>query len=135
MNRESESQCGGDDFLAAQGFSFSWNRLRSCLHALWRRVLRIGQRSPKSLRLCASLPLGERRFVAVVEFERARFLVGGTSSSLVLLSELRDCGAGAEEEMESGAGGLAEVKPGRNWSKENRGNENGGKAHGGQEKC
>ena len=108
MNRENESQCGGNNFLAAQGLSFSWNRLRSCLHELWRRVLRIGQRTPKSLRLCASLPLGERRFVAVVEFERARFLVGGTSSSLVLLSQLRDCGAGAEEEMESGAGKLAE---------------------------
>jgi flagellar biogenesis protein FliO len=34
------------------------------------------------------LPLGERRFVAVVEFERSRFLVGGTTSSLVLLARL-----------------------------------------------
>jgi len=38
--------------------------------------------------LCESLPLGERRFVAVVEFEQKRFLVGGTSASLVLLAHL-----------------------------------------------
>lgn len=135
MNRENESQCGGNDFLAAPGLRFSSKRLRSRLRELWRRVLRISRRSPKSLRLCESLPLGERRFVAVVEFERARFLVGGTSSSLVLLSQLRDCGAGAEEEMESGAGGLAEVKPGKNRGRENRGNANRGKASGGNEKC
>lgn len=57
---------------------------------LWERVLRLSRRTPKSLRLCESLPLGERRFVAVVEFERARFLVGGTPSSVVLLSRLED---------------------------------------------
>jgi flagellar biogenesis protein FliO len=62
------------------------------LSKLWERGrrmgLRIGRRAPKRLRLCESLPLGERRFVAVVEFEAARFLVGGTAASLVLLSRL-----------------------------------------------
>jgi flagellar biogenesis protein FliO len=66
------------------------------LGALWERVLRISRRTPKGLRLCESLPLGERRFVAVVEFEKARFLVGGTASSLVLLSRLADSGEPAE---------------------------------------
>ena len=56
------------------------------------RVLRIGRRAPKKLRLCESLPLGERRFVAVVEYRRTRFLLGGTASSLVLLSRLEDAG-------------------------------------------
>ncbi len=56
----------------------------------WARVQRLGQRAPKRLRLCESLGLGERRFVAVVEFDRARFLVGGTSSSLSLLARLDD---------------------------------------------
>ncbi len=59
--------------------------------------LRIGRRAPKRLRLCESLPLGERRFVAVVEFEATRFLVGGTASSLVLLSRLPDGGKLAVE--------------------------------------
>jgi flagellar biogenesis protein FliO len=51
-------------------------------------MLRLSGRAPRRLRLCESLPLGERRFVAVVEFERSRFLVGGTSGSLVLLATL-----------------------------------------------
>ena len=55
---------------------------------LWERMARVSRRAPKRLRLCESLPLGERRFVAVIEFEQSRFLVGGTSSSLVLLADL-----------------------------------------------
>src|SRR5579864_8033269 len=54
----------------------------------WPRIRRVTRRRPRRLRLCESLPLGERRFVAVVEFERSRFLVGGTSASLVLLARL-----------------------------------------------
>jgi flagellar biogenesis protein FliO len=66
--------------------------LRVRVAALWERVLRLSRRSPKRLRLCESLALGDRRFVAVVEFEAERFLVGGTPSSLVLLSRLADPG-------------------------------------------
>jgi hypothetical protein len=68
------------------------NRLRGWVAGLWARILRLSRRAPKRLRLCESLPLGERRFVAVVEFDAARFLVGGTASSLVLLSRLADVG-------------------------------------------
>jgi hypothetical protein len=64
---------------------------------LWERILRFSRRAPRQLRLCESLPLGERRFVAVVEFERARFLVGGTSASLVLLARLGTGGEGTGE--------------------------------------
>jgi flagellar biogenesis protein FliO len=71
---------------------------------LWGRVLRLSRRTPKSLRLCESLPLGERRFVAVVEFERARFLVGGTPSSVVLLSRLEDSGERVEGAAETSEG-------------------------------
>jgi flagellar biogenesis protein FliO len=69
--------------------------------ALWERILRLSRRAPRRLRLCESLALGERRFVAVVEFEAARFLVGGTPSSVVLLSRLPDAGAlGDDKEKE-----------------------------------
>jgi flagellar biogenesis protein FliO len=54
----------------------------------WQSLLRISRRAPRRLRLCESLPLGDRRFVAVVEFDQARFLVGGTPASLVLLARL-----------------------------------------------
>jgi flagellar biogenesis protein FliO len=57
---------------------------------LWNRVLRLGRRAPRRLRLAESLPLGEHRFVAVVEFEQWRFLLGGTASSLVLLARLAE---------------------------------------------
>ncbi len=67
------------------------NGLRGRVLEFWERVLRLGRRAPRRLRLCESLPLGERRFVAVVEFEAERFLVGGTPSSMVLLSRLADC--------------------------------------------
>jgi flagellar biogenesis protein FliO len=56
-----------------------------------KRILRINRR-PRRLRLCESLPLGDRRFVAVVEFEQSRFLVGGTAGSLVLLAKLEGPG-------------------------------------------
>lgn len=62
--------------------------MRRRLGSLWRQTARLSGRTPRRLRLCESLQLGERRFVAVVEFEEARFLVGGTPSSLVLLSRL-----------------------------------------------
>jgi flagellar biogenesis protein FliO len=72
------------------------------MHGFWRRLLRFS-RPMKSLRLRESLGLGERRFVAVIEFETARFLIGGTASSLVLLSRLEDGAAppAAREECET----------------------------------
>ena len=63
-----------------------WRHMR----VLVERVLRLGRREPRRLRLCESLPLGDRRFVAVVEFDRSRFLVGGTPASLALLARLED---------------------------------------------
>ncbi len=61
-----------------------WLRAR----ALWQRVSRLSRRTPRRLRLRETLPLGEHRFVAVIEFERRRLLIGGTPSSLVLLAHL-----------------------------------------------
>lgn len=44
----------------------------------------------KSLLVRETVPLGDRRFVAVVQFERKRFLVGGSPASVTLLSALPD---------------------------------------------
>jgi flagellar biogenesis protein FliO len=96
--------------MATPALRFSSSALWSHLVALWDRWLRISRRHPKTLRLCESLPLGERRFVAVVEFEKARFLMGGTASSLVLLARLPDSGGRAEDETESVTPQLAEDK-------------------------
>lgn len=82
----------------------SRNPLPALAQALWKNLLRLGRQAPKRLRLCESLPLGERRFVAVVEFDAARFLVGGTPSSLVLLSRLGDVDGRGEGILESAPG-------------------------------
>jgi hypothetical protein len=82
----------------------------------WKRFRRLNQRRSRRLRLCESLPLGERRFVAVVQFERSRFLVGGTPGSLVLLARLENAQANSannedsydqEEEKENDQDGIA----------------------------
>jgi Flagellar biosynthesis protein, FliO len=62
-----------------------WNRvggfLRGCLAAMPRRA-------EKRLKLCETLSLGERRFVAVVRYREQQFLVGGTGQSIALLAHL-----------------------------------------------
>jgi flagellar biogenesis protein FliO len=52
----------------------------------WRAWL--GQRPPRKLRLCETLALGEKRFVALVQFEQMRYLLGGTATSITLLSQV-----------------------------------------------
>ena len=45
-------------------------------------------RSERRLRLSETLSLGEKRFLAVVQFQRQEFLVGGTGNSIALLTKL-----------------------------------------------
>lgn len=46
------------------------------------------QRRERLLRVCESLSLGERRFLAIVQVERERLLIGGTAQSITLLQKL-----------------------------------------------
>ena len=64
--------------------------IRSSETWLWlRRVTqKLRTRPLRQLRLCETLPLGERRFLAVVQFEEQKFLIGGTGSSIALLAQL-----------------------------------------------
>lgn len=55
------------------------------LRTLWR-----SQSKPKALCVRETAALGERRFVAVIQFERQRFLVGGSPASVTLLAQLPD---------------------------------------------
>jgi flagellar biogenesis protein FliO len=59
-----------------------WSRLRQALPAV--RV----RRTPRQLRLCESLALGEKRLVAVIQYEGQKFLVGGSAHSVNLLARL-----------------------------------------------
>jgi len=71
---------------------------------------------PQQLRLGETLSLGERRFVAVVEFERQKFLIGGNGNGVSLLADLQTLSAGTsvEEEIATWAvktgGGLVRVQ-------------------------
>jgi len=57
------------------------------VEAAWRALVSRTRR-PKSLVLIESSALGDRRFVSVVQFERQRFLVGSSPSSVTLLARL-----------------------------------------------
>ena len=59
-----------------------WQRLSSLLPAL--RI----RHAQRRLRLCESLSLGEKRLVAVIQFEGQQFLVGGSAHSVNLLARL-----------------------------------------------
>jgi flagellar biogenesis protein FliO len=65
---------------------------------LWSRVTI--RRRERSLRLCETLSLGEKRMVAVVQFERERYLLGVTNQAICLLQgpgeAARPAGAGRE---------------------------------------
>lgn len=42
----------------------------------------------KNIHLCESLSLGDKRFLAVVQVEQQKFLVGGAGNSVALLAKL-----------------------------------------------
>ena len=48
------------------------------------------QTARKTLRLCENLPLGDKRFVAVIQVENERFLIGGAAGSVSLLTRLQE---------------------------------------------
>ena len=62
--------------------------------ALWKRQ--------RELRVCETLSLGNRNFVAVLGYQDQRFLIGGTSNSISLLADVTPCSvpSGDHEENE-----------------------------------
>lgn len=80
-----KSQCDQVKTRNATDGKKSWGNFARWMVAQLRRW---PSRSMRRLRLEETLALGERRFVAVVEFEQHRFLIGGTATSLSLLAEL-----------------------------------------------
>jgi flagellar biogenesis protein FliO len=101
----------GTETMTTEILRVSVVKLRVWTVALWKRLLRLSSPAPKRLRLFESLPLGERRFVAVVEFDTERFLVGGTPSSLVLLSRLGDAEEPAEGKQQDSVPWKARTTP------------------------
>jgi Flagellar biosynthesis protein, FliO len=78
-----------------------WSRAsKRFSQAIWQ-----GRRAPKSLTVLETTSLGDRRFVSVIQFERQRFLIGSSPSSVTLLAQL---GAGGESGNEVSAAISAE---------------------------
>jgi|SRR5580698_7120068 flagellar biogenesis protein FliO len=66
------------------------NRLQALVSLLFKAGRRLTiQRRKNTMRLCETLPLGDKRFLAVVLVEQQKFLVGGAGNSVALLAELR----------------------------------------------
>jgi flagellar biogenesis protein FliO len=78
--------------------TFAGYRLWPSLSALMTKLSgRIGSIRPKRrLRVCESVSLGDKRFVAIVQFERKRFLVGCAQNSVSLLTVLQEEQGGVE---------------------------------------
>jgi hypothetical protein len=72
--RQSAGQKTTLDWLAG-----AWN---------WVRRQLLSRQPRKRLRVCESVSLGEKRFVAVIEVDGEQFLVGGASSSVATLARL-----------------------------------------------
>jgi flagellar biogenesis protein FliO len=60
------------------------------------------QQTRKNLRICETVSLGEKRFVAVVQVDDERFLIGGSSSAVSLLTRLQETKAFAAALEQSG---------------------------------
>jgi len=75
--------------LAAARLEVVW---RSALWRSWVRrswVCRAGSKR-KELSVRETAALGDRRFVCVIQFERQRFLIASSTSSVTLLAQLSD---------------------------------------------
>lgn len=86
-----EMNSAGEPFSTKVQTSLLWLRdLAARLKQLGRLAARRVRSQPKVLWVRESAALGDRRFVSVVQFERQRFLIGSSASSVTLLSHLPD---------------------------------------------
>jgi flagellar biogenesis protein FliO len=78
------NRAGNESLWAAGGRMFAVvTELFAGVHKSLKR-----RRSARRLRLSETLSLGEKRFLAVVQFQQQEFLVGGTGNSIALLARL-----------------------------------------------
>ncbi len=61
---------------------------------------RVWRRRPRSLRMCETISLGNRGYLAVVRYRQQEFLVGGTTNSIALLAQLASESAAEPERAE-----------------------------------
>lgn len=84
------------DAASTEMTSTWWQRI---LAGLRRRAM--GAR-PRHLRLCEMLPLGERRFVAVIQLDDKQFLIGASATQVQLLAHLDPASASSSASVNDG---------------------------------
>jgi hypothetical protein len=74
----------------SQSRELQWRTILRWMTGAWKFTRRqlASRQSRKRLRVCESVSLGEKRFVAVIEVDGEQFLVGGASSSVATLARL-----------------------------------------------
>jgi len=84
-----------DAFLAEpenfrRTFAFQWSAFLQVLTRgwIWLQQRLKTQQAKKRLRVCETVSLGEKRFIAVVQVDGEQFLVGGSSTSVSTLAHL-----------------------------------------------
>jgi len=88
----------GESFMNGAGSGSLWATLGRVFSVFAEHVAGVHhcfkrRRSARRLRLSETLSLGEKRFLAVVQFQQQEFLVGGTGNSIALLARLDSSGA------------------------------------------
>jgi flagellar biogenesis protein FliO len=88
----------GESFMNGAGSRSLWATLGKIFAVFAEHVAGVHKsfkrrRSAHRLRLSETLSLGEKRFLAVVQFQQQEFLVGGTGNSIALLARLDSAGA------------------------------------------
>jgi flagellar biogenesis protein FliO len=81
-----ERSSARDSFPAAQAL---YRVLVRCW-AVTLKVLAAQRPDKKYLRVCESVSLGDKRFVAVIQAGEERFLVGGAANSIAMLTRLSE---------------------------------------------
>jgi flagellar biogenesis protein FliO len=76
-------------------FGSFFGLFRKFLSASRKGLLGRACRRERRLRLCETVPLGERRLVALIQFDNQPLLVGVTPSSITLLSQPAPCAPAA----------------------------------------
>lgn len=80
----------GSPIERTQSRELQWGTILRWLTGAWNYARRqlVSRQSRKRLRVCESVSLGEKRFVAVIEIDGEQFLVGGASNSVTTLARL-----------------------------------------------
>ncbi len=85
---------------ASRWLAFAAARLKLVWRSVIRRSISLVRRAGskrKTLAVRETAALGDRRFVSVIQFERQRFLIGSSPSSVTLLAQLPDESASGEQ--------------------------------------